>query len=245
MPYPGLLHPEPLLSWFIIAFLPRNKCLLISWLQSQSAVILEPPKIKSVTVFIVSPSICHEVMGSLCKHLCTQGKQLQLESRVFLFPVVASAPASPPDSAFTPQTHSEYVVWFLASAWLCMDLKENLNWYIYIQIIWDSWVDRQVGGDSLAVSLFFFFFWLPGGSGGKASACHGGDLGLIPRWGRSPGEGNGNPLLGGFCGGSEGKISVCNVRDPGLIPGSEISPRGDGNPLQYSCLENAMNGRAW
>ena len=44
-------------------FLPRNKCLLISWLQSPSAVILEPPKIKPVTVYIVSPSICHEVMG--------------------------------------------------------------------------------------------------------------------------------------------------------------------------------------
>ena len=48
---------------FVIAFLPRCKCLLISWLQSPSAVILEPKKIKSVTVSIVSPSICHEVMG--------------------------------------------------------------------------------------------------------------------------------------------------------------------------------------
>ena len=46
-----------------IAFLPRNKCLLISWLQSPTAVILEPPKINSVTVSIVSPSICNEVMG--------------------------------------------------------------------------------------------------------------------------------------------------------------------------------------
>ena len=46
-----------------VVFLPRSKHLLISWLQSQSAVILEPPKIKSVTVSIVSPSICHEVMG--------------------------------------------------------------------------------------------------------------------------------------------------------------------------------------
>ena len=44
-------------------FLPRSKCLLISWLQSPSAVILEPKKIKSDTVFTVSPSICHEVMG--------------------------------------------------------------------------------------------------------------------------------------------------------------------------------------
>ena len=47
----------------VITFLPRSKRLLISWLQSPSAVILEPKKIKSVTVSIVSPSICHEVMG--------------------------------------------------------------------------------------------------------------------------------------------------------------------------------------
>ena len=51
------------LSRFVIAFLPRSKCLLISWLQSPSAVILEPKKIKPFTVFIVSPSVYHEVMG--------------------------------------------------------------------------------------------------------------------------------------------------------------------------------------
>ena len=52
-----------MLSRFVIAFLPRSKHLFISWLQSPSAVILEAKKIKSVTVSIVSPSICHEVMG--------------------------------------------------------------------------------------------------------------------------------------------------------------------------------------
>ena len=52
-----------MLSRLIIAFLPRSKHLLISWLQSPSAVILEPRKIKSDTVSTVSPSICHEVMG--------------------------------------------------------------------------------------------------------------------------------------------------------------------------------------
>ena len=52
-----------ILSRFVVVFLPRNKHLLISWLQSLSEVILEPQKIKSVTVFIGSPSICHEVMG--------------------------------------------------------------------------------------------------------------------------------------------------------------------------------------
>ena len=49
------------LGWSV--FLPRSKCLLISWLQSPSAVILEPKKIKSVSVSPVPPSICHEVMG--------------------------------------------------------------------------------------------------------------------------------------------------------------------------------------
>ena len=53
-----------MLSRLVIAFLPRSKHLLISWLQSSSAGILEPPKIKPPTVSIVSPSICHEVMRS-------------------------------------------------------------------------------------------------------------------------------------------------------------------------------------
>ena len=52
-----------MLSRLVITFHPRSKHLLISWLQSLSAVILEPPKIKSATVSTVSPSICYEVMG--------------------------------------------------------------------------------------------------------------------------------------------------------------------------------------
>ena len=52
-----------MLSRLVITFLPRSKRLLISWLQSPSAVILEPSKIKSLAVSIVSPSISHEVIG--------------------------------------------------------------------------------------------------------------------------------------------------------------------------------------
>ena len=52
-----------MLSRLVIAFVPRSKHLLTSWLQSPSEVILEPPKIKSLTVSTVSQSICHEVMG--------------------------------------------------------------------------------------------------------------------------------------------------------------------------------------
>ena len=64
-----------MLSRFVIAFLPRSKCLLTSWLQSPSAVILELKKIKPVTVSIVSASICHEVMGPkwynfICIYIC-------------------------------------------------------------------------------------------------------------------------------------------------------------------------------
>ena len=51
------------MSRLVIAFLPRSKHLLISWLQSPSAVILEPKRIKSLAVSVISPSICHEVIG--------------------------------------------------------------------------------------------------------------------------------------------------------------------------------------
>ena len=66
-------------SRLVIAFLPRSKHPLISWLQSPSAVILEPQKIKSVTVSIVSPSICHKVMG--------------LDSMIFVFQMLSFKPA--------------------------------------------------------------------------------------------------------------------------------------------------------
>ena len=50
----------------------------------------------------------------------------------------------------------------------------------------------------------------------------------------------------GLPGGSDSKESVCNVRDPGSVPGLGRSPgEGNGNPLQYSCLENSMNREAW
>ena len=58
-----------MLSGLVIAFVPRSKHLLISWLQSPSAVILEPPKIKSLTVSIVSTSICHRNDGTECHDL--------------------------------------------------------------------------------------------------------------------------------------------------------------------------------
>ena len=61
-----------MLSRKVITFLPRSKRIFISWLQSQSAVILEPRKIKSDTVSTVSPSICHEVMGPDAMNLVSE-----------------------------------------------------------------------------------------------------------------------------------------------------------------------------
>ena len=58
------LRVKPRLPRLVITFLPRSKCLLISWLQSPYTVNLEPPKIKSLTLSIVSPSICHLVLGT-------------------------------------------------------------------------------------------------------------------------------------------------------------------------------------
>ena len=75
-----------MLSRLVITFLPRSKRLLISWLQSPCAVILEPPKIKSDTVSTVSPSISHEVMGKQWK----QVKNLFLGAPKSLHMVIAA-----------------------------------------------------------------------------------------------------------------------------------------------------------
>ena len=102
----GTIAYSNMLSRLVITVLPRSKRLLISWLQSPSAVILEPPKVKSVTVSIVSPSICHEVMGldamilvfwmlSLDQHFplssCTFIKRLFSSSLLSAIRVVSSA----------------------------------------------------------------------------------------------------------------------------------------------------------
>ena len=62
-----------MLSMLVIAFLPRSKHLLVSWLQPPTAVILEPQKIKSVTAYIVSPSTCHEAMDREAWHAAVHG----------------------------------------------------------------------------------------------------------------------------------------------------------------------------
>ena len=92
------------------------------------------------------------------------------------------------------------------------------------------------------------YIGFPGGSDGKESACNAGDLGSIPRSGRSPWrkERLPTPIFIGFPGGSAGQESAYKVGDLGLNPELGRSPgREHGNPLQYSCLENPMDRGAW
>ena len=84
-----------MLSRFVIAFLPRSKCLLISWMQSPSEVILEPKKIKFLTISIVSPSICHEVMGP-------DAVTLVFFSQIFHSPLLPSSRSSLVPLLFLP-----------------------------------------------------------------------------------------------------------------------------------------------
>ena len=81
------------LSMFVLVFLPRSKCLLISWPQSPSAVILESKKIKSVPISIVSPSICHEVIG--------------LDAMIFVFLMLSFMPAFP----FPSELSDFFTIW--------------------------------------------------------------------------------------------------------------------------------------
>ena len=147
-----------MLSRLVIVFLPRRKHLLISWEQSPSAMILEPKKIKSLTVSIGSPSICHEVMGP--------------DAMILVFWMLGFKPAF------------------------------SLFSFTFIKRLFSSSSISAIWVVSSTCHIF------PCGSNGKASAYNAGDLGLIPGLRRSSGEGN-------------------------------------GNPLQYSCLENPMDGGAW
>ena len=99
------------LSRFNIAFLPRSKHLLISWLQSPPAVILEPKKRKSITVSIVSPSICHEVMG--------------LDAMIVAFWVLHFKPAFPLSSPtfIHNQSHKNHSC--VLTRWLSVRLQED------------------------------------------------------------------------------------------------------------------------
>ena len=108
-----------MLSRFVIIFLPRSKCLLISWLQSPSAVILEPNKIKCVTFPLFFPSTCHEVM--------------ELDAMIFAFWMLSFKPAFSL-SSLTPLSRSCPVpLHFLPLRWYL------LNIWGYWYFSWQSW----------------------------------------------------------------------------------------------------------
>ena len=107
-----------MLSRLVIAFLPRSKHLLISWLQSPSSVILKPPKIKSVTVSTVSPSICHEAMGS---------DAMILVSECWVLSQLFHCPLSLSSRGFLVPLH------FLPKGWC------HLHIWGYWYLFWESW----------------------------------------------------------------------------------------------------------
>ena len=104
-----------MLSRLVIDFLPRSKHLLILWLQSSTAVILEPKKIKSVTVSTVSPSICHEVMGP--------------DTMILVFGMWSFKPAFSLSSfSFIKRLSSSSIFFFICSGF-CHTLKWNSHWF--------------------------------------------------------------------------------------------------------------------
>ena len=102
-----------MLSRLVIALLPRSKCLLISWLKSPSAVILEPRKIKSATVSTVLPSICHEVMGT--------------DAMILVFWMLSFKPT------FSLSSRGSLILHFLPQGWC------HLHIWGYWYFSWQSW----------------------------------------------------------------------------------------------------------
>ena len=119
-----------MLSRLVTAFLPRSKCLLTSWLKSPSAVTLEPKKIKSLTVFLVSSSICYEVTGP--------------DAMILVFWMLSFKPAF--SLSFTSSRGSLVLLHFLPLKWchLC---------------IWGYWYFSQQSWFQLVLHLAWHFTW--------------------------------------------------------------------------------------
>ena len=126
-----------MLSRLMIAFLPSSKHLLISWLQSPSAVILEPLKINSVTVSIVFPSICQEVMESDAMIL---GFECWVLRQVFHSPLSLSSRGSLVPLCFLP------LKWYYLHVWGCGYFS------------WQSWFQIRAGQTHRALNKSFSFY---------------------------------------------------------------------------------------
>ena len=192
-----------MLSRFVIVFLPRKKCLLISWLQLPSAVTLEPKKIKSVTV-----SLFPHLFGMKCWDQMPWSSFLEfwVLNLFFHSPPSASSkdslvPLCFPAFRVVPSAYLRLLI-FLPKILIPVDSSSSPAFCIMYSAYK---LNKQVTIYSLDVLLFQFGVW-----------------------------------------GSVSKQSAHNVEDPGSTLGQEDSPgEGSGNPLQYSCLENSMDGGGW
>ena len=113
-----------MLSRLVITFRPRSKCLLISWLQSPSAVILESKKIKPLTVSIIFPSICHDVMGLDAMILVFW---MLVSSQLFHSPLSLSSRGSLVPLCFLP------LEWYHLNIWGCW----YFSWQSWFQLVFD------------------------------------------------------------------------------------------------------------
>ena len=162
-----------MLSRLVIAFLPRSKALLISWLQSPSAVILEPKKIKSVTVPIVSPSFCHEVVGP--------------DAMIFVIWMLSFKPTSSLSSfTFIKRLFSSFFTFCHKGGVIC--LSEVTDFSL------GNLDSRLCFIQPSNLHNIFCVQGFLGDSDGKEATCNAGDPGSIPGLGRCPGVGHGNLL---------------------------------------------------
>ena len=130
-----------MLSRLVIVFLPRSKRLLISWLQSPSAVILEPKKIKSFTASVFSPTICHEVMGLYVMILAFWMLSFKTSFSLFSFTFIKRLFSSSLISAVraVPPTYLRlwrFLLAILIPACGAAKLTHKINLYMYIKIYW-------------------------------------------------------------------------------------------------------------
>ena len=182
------------LSRFVLAFLPRRRHLLISWVQSSSAVILESKKVKSVTFSIVSPSVCHEVMGPdamiFVFWMLSFKPAFSLSSFTFIKRLFSSSSLSA--ARVVSSAYLRLLIFFLAVLIPPCDSSSPA-----FHMMCSAYkLNKQ--GDNIQPWCTSFSILnqvcFPDDSVVKESACPAEDVGLFPGLGRSPGVGNGNPL---------------------------------------------------
>ena len=260
-----------ILSRLVITFLPRSKRLLISWLQSPSAVILEPPKIKSLTV---CPSISHEVMGPDAMILVfwklSFKPTFSLSSFTFIKRIFSSSSLSAISvmlsaylmlliflpATLIPAYASSSPAFLMYSAYKLNKQGDNIQpWHTPFPI----WNQSVVPCPVLTVASWPAYRFLKRQvrwSGIAISQNF--PLFIVIHTVKGFGIVNKAAIdvflelsclaciLWGFPAGSDGKKPACNARDPVLIPGLGRSlGEGNGNPPHYSCQGNPMDRRGW